>query len=480
VATLDITPLSLRVTSTHTTYASTPDQAYIDWATELGVSTTATLLTFLDDDMAWTSTLQAKLDASAPNSNFFISSEAGLGFYLSSGYIDGSSALLYSEFSGIVGRFYGINTRPDLILTYHPAEDLATYQGKLQKAGTTTIIFAKHGKFNDQNVAQVRVAAKITPNEVRLIVRAYDMAVPIKMVEMLPGATAVQEYVDAFSQGSSTTYEHVFTLGPLSVNGRIAGPSILGAPTMHGPLTISGRVSDSGPLRAFQGLASVPPAGRIAAATMLGAPSAMGSLALNGRIAVGSPLGLPVVHGVHDFTTAIGEVITSYAMDLIGPGGTVRVPISSWQATLQTGAACYAQCVIPACAPWVDTINAATQFVIFRRATLPAGSTLEYEMVRAPMQTASFDRGPQRYTCSISGYSAALTAVADPPAVYDRQLTGVRTTSRTGAAIRARCSIDWLLRPGHRAFLDGQPLIVDYINYYVNESDTYCDVGSRA
>ena len=226
--------------------------------------------------------------------------------------------------------------------------------------------------------------------------------------------------------------------------------------------------------------------GQLTPAALVSVPSVLQPPAIIGGdpptkswAALPSVLQGPALLSVHDFTGLLGDVTTHYVMDLVTPGGMVRVPISSWQATLQTDVACYAQCVIPACAPWVDTINAATEFRVSRRAVLPSGDALEYEMVRSPLQTAAFDRGPLRYTCSISGYSAALTAVANPPAVYDRQLVGVRSTSVTGASVRARCAIDWLLRPGHRAFIGAQPIVVDYINYYCNGSDMYCDVGSR-
>jgi len=197
-------------------------------------------------------------------------------------------------------------------------------------------------------------------------------------------------------------------------------------------------------------------------------------------IAVASPLGACAAVGVHDFTGRIGTVTTRYVMDLVAPGGTVRVPISSWQATVQTEQSSYAGCVVPACAPWVSALDAATEFVISRQAVSPGGQTVEYEMVRSPLGSLQYDRGPQRYTASISGYSAGLAAVVNPPAVYDRQLSGVRSISRNGATQRVRCAVDWLLRPGHRAFVGAESFVVDYINYYVQGNDMYCDVGSRA
>ncbi len=192
-----------------------------------------------------------------------------------------------------------------------------------------------------------------------------------------------------------------------------------------------------------------------------------------------SPLGAPLLLAVHDFTRALGDVISLYVADLLTPGGAVRVPISSWQATLRTGSASYVQLVIPACTPWVAAINSATQMVIYRRAVLPGGTALEYEMVRAPADQVQFDQGAQRYTCTLSGYANGLAVVVDPSAAYDRTLTGVRSVSSNGSSgRRVRCAVDWLLRPGQRAWVGGVPFVVGYINYYSPTGfDSYMDVG---
>ena len=196
------------------------------------------------------------------------------------------------------------------------------------------------------------------------------------------------------------------------------------------------------------------------------------------HIACPSPLGAPALLAYHDFTGALGDVTSVYVMDLLGPGGTARVPVSSWQATLQTSASNYVQCVVPACGVWVDALNAATEFVIRRRAVLPGDLALEVIMARAPAEQLAFSLSPERYTCTLSGYSTAFAESADPPAIYDRELTGLRAVN-SGSALRVRCAVDWLLRPGHRAFVQGTPFIVKYINYYAPTGfDSYMDVGS--
>jgi len=213
------------------------------------------------------------------------------------------------------------------------------------------------------------------------------------------------------------------------------------------------------------------------APTPLGAPAALAKIVNVVRAATPTMLGTPAALATHDFTGALGDSITHYVMDLMTPTGTVRVPISSWQATLQSGSSSYVQCVVPACLAWVAAINAATEFVIYRRADVPGTAlTIEYEMARSATEQTRYNQGPQRYTCTLSGYPDAFASSIDPPVAYDRQLTGVRSIS-SGAGLRVRCAIDWLLRPGHRAYVGAVPFVVRFINYYALESDGYMDVG---
>lgn len=205
--------------------------------------------------------------------------------------------------------------------------------------------------------------------------------------------------------------------------------------------------------------------------------TAEGLAPVSALLQVPGPLGAPAVLATHDFTGQLGDSITRFVMDLITPTGTVRVPISSWQATLQSGSSSYVQCVIPACLAWVDAINASTEFVIYRRADVPGTAlSIEYEMARSLTEQARFDQGPARYTCTLSGYPDAFAEDLDPPVVYDRTLSGVRSIS-SGAGLRVRCAVDWLLRPGHRAYVGEVPFVVRFINYYAMGGDGYMDVG---
>ena len=226
---------------------------------------------------------------------------------------------------------------------------------------------------------------------------------------------------------------------------------------------IRGAVSDPGPLRAPSAVARAVPLSRVAAASPLG----------GARVAV-----------FHDFTAQIeaAGALGYYACNLVDGALVVRVPISSWQGTLQVDSSCYLQAVIPAVAAYADTINGLSggaQFVIYRGARLADGATVEQEMARSIIDVAQFDHGPMRYTCTLSGYADAIIPPAVPAPATDRALTGVRSVSSGSGNMRVRCAIDWFLQPGQVAIADGVPFTASFINYYALERDSYMDVGSR-
>lgn len=298
-----------------------------------------------------------------------------------------------------------------------------------------------------------------------------------------------------------TPLSSAFVVAAVAVISSALVASPLGEPTASASVPITARSSAPsviGPASAKVALLSN---ARSVATSPLGGVSAL-SAASSASASAGSPLSPAVVRAVmggraigsapavlgassaligHDFTVALGDVTARYVMDLVTDGGLVRVPISSWQATLQTGAKCYVQAVIPATTQYADAINTASEFVISRAAVLPSGMQVVQEMARSPVGSAQFDRGAMRETCTISGYADGFAESINPPAEYDRTLSRIRSMSSGAGGMRVRCAVDWLLRPGQRAFADGVPMIADYINYYApTGGDSYMDVGERA
>ncbi len=134
---------------------------------------------------------------------------------------------------------------------------------------------------------------------------------------------------------------------------------------------------------------------------------------------------------------------------------------------------------MPACAPWLDAIQAAEEFAVSRIGRYRDSSPVEVLFARAPLQSATLDRGPFNHTASLSGYFPAYPAAPLPDERFDRPLRGVRSVSSFASGTRIRCSIDWFLRPGQRAVWQDLILPVSYINIYATGNLAYMDVGHR-
>lgn len=216
--------------------------------------------------------------------------------------------------------------------------------------------------------------------------------------------------------------------------------------------------------------------GRVSA-SLLGEPRALG-LAVYGRASVASVLGQPAAVALVDFTASLDPLAPTYwVADLITPGGLVRVPITSWQATLRLGEPGSAQCVITAATDYIDDILAATEFVVSRRAALLVGGVMEAQMIRAPISQVSTARGPINFTVTLLGDLPASSLPAGST-VPERALADVRTVSTYDGYTRVRAAVDWLLRPGHVALLDEEAISVETISYYV-AFDAYMDLADR-
>ena len=218
---------------------------------------------------------------------------------------------------------------------------------------------------------------------------------------------------------------------------------------------------------------------RAALAGVLGTPAAYGAPVVVAGAAAPSPLAPAAVRAWHDFTGALGDVATHYVMDLVTPAGPVRVPVASWQSVQRIGAASYLQCVVPAAGGFVAAIGEALEMVISRRAVAPDGTAVEYEMARAPMGTARFDRRPGQITCNLAAFGAAPAPDAAAPA---RPVRYVRSDAAGADGRRVRCAVDWFLRPGGRATLPGGgEMTVSSVGHFVTAAagavDEFMEIG---
>lgn len=151
--------------------------------------------------------------------------------------------------------------------------------------------------------------------------------------------------------------------------------------------------------------------------------------------------------------------------------------ISSWQATNQAdGRSSYLQAVIPAADGLTDELAAREngELVIQKGYRFEDGSERYEELLRSEFDTFRWDRGPSRFTATVSGYLAGKRLESSK-----RTLTGIRSLSMTNGKHRVRCDIDLFLQPGMAVTADGVTFQAGYINYYVNQTDKFCEVGER-
>lgn len=151
--------------------------------------------------------------------------------------------------------------------------------------------------------------------------------------------------------------------------------------------------------------------------------------------------------------------------------------ISSWQATNQAGSrSAYVQAVIPAADQYVDDIEARSngELVIQKGYKLATGQVQFEEILRSAFDDARPDQGRSSLTLTVSGYMRGK-----PFSVGSRALTGIRSTRKPNGKRRVFCDIDLFLQPGMTVTALNDSFQADYINYYVNQTDKFCEVGER-
>lgn len=267
--------------------------------------------------------------------------------------------------------------------------------------------------------------------------------------------------------------------------GSLRAPAVFGDIAMTGGAAIGGHLQDGGLPAAPSVYGGIANRGQIVAPAVIGGTlsARLRGILIGGWLAAPSMFGAVYAKATHDFLDAVEGLPTNYNLDLVTPTGNVRVPMTSWAATLQVENQCYARCTVPGADAWLDALEEATSFIVYRSARLPSGGVIEAEIVTAPLDTLQIDRGPTNNTASLSGYFPAYEEDDDPDPQFDRVLTGIRSTSSYESGLRVRSDIDWTLRPAQRAFYGEASFIVSYMNLYATcykeYADAYMDVGER-
>lgn len=154
--------------------------------------------------------------------------------------------------------------------------------------------------------------------------------------------------------------------------------------------------------------------------------------------------------------------------------GELRVPMSSFQATMRRTGKSFLQAIVPA----GDSVLPALEYGALMQVQLGYyyPSADEYDgletIALAPLEQIRSDEGPTRFTLTLSGYGDFPQA--DP---RERTLQGVQTRSINQGARRVRCNVDLLLRPDNYAVdTNGESFRVGQIQYFVNDTSAAMEV----
>ena len=163
-------------------------------------------------------------------------------------------------------------------------------------------------------------------------------------------------------------------------------------------------------IRPLHVLAATVAEARASLPVAVGALSALAVPVQEARAHLPGAIGDLSVKAFHDWTVAIDPRTTQvfYALELDdGILDPVRLPMASWQATLQLDRSSFLQAVIPAADQVMDVVTARPDAVmrIYRGARFLSGRTQEIELAAVPVQTPRFSEGPTNSTLTLSGHS---------------------------------------------------------------------------
>ena len=198
------------------------------------------------------------------------------------------------------------------------------------------------------------------------------------------------------------------------------------------------------------------------------------------QISLPGPLGQASTYIFNNFYPLIEDDTQQWVMRITSDP-VIEIPITSWQATLQTDRDSYLQAVVPDAGQYgqvFDDNQGVSNFEIYRRLVVDGAEFYEY-VYGALLQTVTLYTGPFKETATVIGYGDPIDNAVD--FVGTREMTGIRQiTSIVNGNFRARGDLDTLLRPGNDITVDGLTVTVAFMNIFVtSEGQQYMDVGTR-
>lgn len=177
-----------------------------------------------------------------------------------------------------------------------------------------------------------------------------------------------------------------------------------------------------------------------------------------------------------------GRPVTAHMTLTLPDTSVVSVPISNWQATLQTQGQSYLRCTIPAPEPYLEQLTDAVSFTVKIATTTIYGEVVERVIGTVTDITFQSDQGASSFSAQLGGYFAAFPVRPDPDPAFYRPATGIQTVSQSATSSRVRCYPDWIAVPSDWfTYLDGAGEFKSgYMNLYFTDGLFYMDVGTSS
>lgn len=172
---------------------------------------------------------------------------------------------------------------------------------------------------------------------------------------------------------------------------------------------------------------------------------------------------------------------TAYIFSLERGETSVEIPISSFSCQLRSGESSYLQCSIPNAPKWADEVSEMaafedTEMVIRAGYRWSDDSYTTQEIARTLLRNIRMDIGSKSSSISLDGID---TRTNSAPKTVHLNGSSYRMVADSGL-VRYRVSLDFSVRPGDTAIVDGDEFIIGELSYQVSPDNATMEVAEKA
>ena len=169
---------------------------------------------------------------------------------------------------------------------------------------------------------------------------------------------------------------------------------------------------------------------------------------------------------------------TVYRFALEHAQNRVEIPISNFSGQLRSGEPSYLQVTIPDARTWAEVIadfaaQSDTEMVIEAGYRYSDGSVKTQDIARTRLRNVRYDIGARSSSVQLDGIDTPIN-----PTPKSITLTGANYRSQDEAGrVRYRCAMNFDVRPGDTAHINGETFIVGELSYNVTVNNATLEVS---